>query len=321
MQTPERTVPGTGLSYLPYVLLIAFSVALFLFWGGPLWTASREASHVGRFAWSYLLVIPAAALLLAAARRFTLSHLVAATCSAWGIKLVITSGLYFALARGTGYLPVAPARPVSSKAKVALSADYHPAEGAFAGGTVTGTVVAGGRALAGVVVHADKPLPGLSLPEGAPPSKVTIEGSRYRGLVHLGRSDAGFEVESKDAVLHTLHVYDGGRAVMNMPVPAGGKARAFQLQEPGVYELRCDTHETERAALVVVDHPYAVTTDEAGRFVLPNVPAGPISVVVVARPAGSESSVVRRVPARVEVSETTVVHIDLSTPEVAEERL
>lgn len=299
---------------------MAFSVALFLLWDGPLWAAKREASHVGRFAWSYLLVIPAAATLLAVARRFTWSHLIAATCSAWGIKLVVTSGLYFALARGTAHIPVAPVTPVSSKTRVALAPDYRPARGAFASGAVTGSVVRGGQPVAGAVVLVNEPAPGLPLPDEAPPFRLTIEGSRYRGLVYLGRADAAYEVESKDAALHTLHVYDGERAVMNMPVPAGNKPHSFAAPERGIYDVRCDTHGSERAALVVVDHPYVTRTGESGELALSQVPAGPIILVVVAPGEGGES-LVRRIPARVEASETTVVHIDLSTPEVAEERL
>jgi hypothetical protein len=321
VRTPTRTVPGTGLSYLPYALLVAFSVALFLFWDGPLWTAKREVSHVGRFAWSYLLVIPAAAALLAAARRLSLSHLIAATCSAWGVKLVITSALYFALARGTAHVPVAPAGPVSSKKMAVAGTDYRPAGAGFKGGAVRGGVVLGDVPVGGAVVLVDRPAPGLPLPAEPAPFRLTIDGSRYRGQVYLGQKDASFEVESKDSVLHTLHVYEGERAVMNMPVPAGGKAHAFQAPEPGVYELRCDTHGSERAALVVVDHPYVARTDEAGQLTLADVPAGPITLVVVAPALGGKKSFVRRIPARVEVSETTVVHMDLSTPEVAEERL
>lgn len=321
VRTPSRTVPGTGLSIVPYVLLIGFSVALFLFWDGPLWAAKREASHVGRFAWSYLLVIPAAAGLLLAARRLSWSHLIAATCSAWGIKLVVTSALYFALARGTAHIPVAPAGTVSSKGPVVVTPEYRPAKGAFAAGTVKGNVVLGAEPIPGAVVLVDSPSAGLPLAEEAAPFRVTIDGAQYRGLVYLGRSDASFEVESKDAVLHTLHVYAGERGVMNVPVPAGGKAHPFQAPEVGVYELRCDNHGSERAALVVVDHPYVARTDDAGQFVLGDVPAGPVSLVVVAPARGGKKSFVRRVPARVEVSETTVVHMDLSSPEVAEERL
>lgn len=336
MQRASRTVPGTGLSPLVYGLLVAFSVALFLFWGGPLWTAHREASHVGRFAFSYLLVLPAAALLLLAARRFTWSHLIGATGTAWGIKLVITSALYFSLARGTAHLPTAAVTTSSAKTPAAFVAEYTPAKGDFAAGTLTGTVLQKGAPAAGAVVFVDRPRPGQPLSAEAPPFKITVEASRYRGLVYLGRTDATFEVESKDPVLHTLHLYELGpagaasRAIMNVPVPAGGAPRPFTAPETGIYEARCDTHPSERASLVVVDHPYVARADDQGHFTLARVPEGPLTLVVAARePAGglagddhqNTKSVVRHVPARVEASETTVVHIDLSTPEAAEERL
>lgn len=319
-----------------YGLLVAFSVALFLFWGGPLWTAHREDSHVGRFAFSYLLVLPAAALLLFAARRFTWSHLIGATGTAWGVKLVITSALYFSLARGTAHLPTAAVTTSSARTPAAFVAEYTPAKGDFVAGTLSGSVLQGGAPAALAVVFIDKPGPGLPLSSEAPPFKITVEASRYRGLVHAGRTDATFEVESKDPQLHTLHLYELGpggaasRAVMNVPVPAGGAPRPFTAPEAGIYEARCDNHSTERASVVVVDHPYVARADEQGQFTLAGVPEGPLTLVVVARApaqglAGENQqntkSVVRRVPARVEASETTIVHIDLSTPEAAEERL
>jgi hypothetical protein len=324
-----------------YGLLVAFSVALFLFWGGPLWTASREASHVGRFAFSYMLVLPAAALLLLAARRFSWSHLACATGSAWGIKLVITSALYFSLARGTAHLPTAAVTTSSARGKTAFVADYAPAKGEFPRGTLTGSVLQGNMPVAGAVVFIDRPRPGLALSAEAPPFKMTIAGSRYGGLVYVGRTDGAFEIESRDPVLHTLHLYELGRgsaasgsaaserAVMNVPVPAGGAPRPFPAPEPGAYEARCDTHPTERASVVIADHPYVARTGEEGQFTLAGVPEGPLALVVVARESGESlageiqntKSVVRHVPARVEASETTVVHIDLSTPEAAEERL
>ncbi len=49
---------------------------------------------------------------------------------------------------------------------------------------------------------------------------------------------------------------------MNVPVPAGGKAHPFTAPETGIYEARCDTHETERASVVVIDHPYVARTDD-----------------------------------------------------------
>ena len=312
------------------MLLVALSVALFLFWGEPLWAARREASHVGRFAFSYLLVIPAAALLLAAYRRLTWSHLIGATGTAWGIKLVVTSALYFSLTHGTAHEHSAVVATSTASKPAVFAADYTPAKGDFARGAIEGSLVQGGAPAPGAVVYIESPRPGLPVAEDLQPFRITIDGSRYRGLVYLGWSDTRYEVESKDSVLHTLHLYDGARtpsggpsrAVMNVPVPAGGKPHPFTAPEPGIYEARCDTHETERASVVVVDHPYVARTGEAGQFVLRDVPEGPVTLVVVARDGSRNAvSAIRHVPARVEASETTVVHIDLSTPEVAEERL
>ena len=76
------------------------------------------------------------------------------------------------------------------------------------------------------------------------------------------------------------------------------------------------------ATVVIVDHPYIVRAGSGGEFTLTDVPVGPVTLIVVFRASEKEStSLVRRVTARVEASETTVVHIDLSTPEVGEERL
>jgi hypothetical protein len=303
-------------------LLIALSVALFLFWDGPLWLAKREASHVGRFVVSYLAVIPAAALLLSFSRRLTTSHLIAATGSAWGIKLVITSGLYFALARGTALIPTAAQPPSSAQRAAQVTAEYRPAKGDFARGTLAGSVVRGQAPMAGAVVMIDKPLPGLPLPDAEGAVRISIEGSRYGQAVYLGRADQPLEIASRDSALHTFHLYEGDRAVLNVPVPASDKPRPLAALEPGIYEARCDTHKAERAAVVVVDHPYAAATDQEGKFSLSNVPVGPVTLVIVSRASDKDgTTVVRRVPARVEAVETTVVHVDLSTPEVAEERL
>ena len=105
-------VPGTGLPAAPYALIVVISVALFMVWGGLLWRAPREASHVWRFAVSYLVVIPLAAVALLAVRRLTWAHVTAATGSIWAIKLLVTATLYMFLARGTNTR--LEAAPVSS---------------------------------------------------------------------------------------------------------------------------------------------------------------------------------------------------------------
>jgi hypothetical protein len=313
-----RTIPGTGLSPAALGALVAASTALFLMYGGLLWRAAPEASHVGRFAVSYLAVPPAAALLLVAARRLSRSHLAAATGVVWGVKLVVTSVLYLGLARGTAQVPVAAPRPVlPASAPAATVIEYRSAQAEFSRGDIRGTVRRGGVPVAGAVVLLDRPLPGLP---AAPAGAVTlaIAGSRYGAAAYLVPAGAGLQVTNADTRLHTLHLYDAGRAVLNMPVPAAFGPRTVAPLEPGIYEARCDTHETERAAVVVVDHPYATTTSAAGELALASVPAGPVTLVIV---TGEPGAAPRRVRARVEPSLTTSVNIDLTTSEVAEERL
>ena len=322
MRPSPKTVPGTGLSPLPYILLVTFSVVLFLYWGGPLWAAQRETSHVMRFLVSYAAVIPAAAGLLLLARRFTWSHLTAATASTWAIKLMFTSTVYLAIARGTALIPVPAPLPQSSSTQTGTTYEYHAVKGEFANGTVKGAVVLKDTPASGAVVLIDKPLPGAELADAAGPLHLWVGGSRYSEMIYLGQVGQDLDIDNKDPLLHTLHLYDRGRTAHNVPVPAGEKPRSLQMPEPGVYEMRCDTHVTERAAMVIVDHPYIVRADVGGQFTLNHVPVGPVNLVVVFRSSEKETTtLVRRVSARVEASETTVVHIDLSTPEVAEERL
>ena len=322
MRPPTRTVPGTGLSYLPYFLLVAFSVVLFLVWGGPLWLAKRETSHVMRFVVSYAAVLPAAALLLFAAKRFTWSHLWAATCSAWAIKLMVTSTLYLVIARGTAHIPVAAPLHPTATAKTAAAYEYRPAKAEFARGVVKGAVMRKDAVATGAVVLIDKPLPGAELADAKGPLRLWLGGGRYSEGIYLGQADQDLEVENKDPALHTLHLYDRDRAILNVPVPASDKPKPLTMPEPGIYEARCDTHASERATVVIVDHPYIARADESGQFTLTDVPAGPVTLVVVFRDREKPAtSLVRRIPARVESQETTVVHIDLATPEVAEERL
>lgn len=271
----HRSVLGSGLPLPLYAAVVIFSVTLFLVWGGLLWDAPRNVSHVGRFFVSYAAVIPVAALLLLALRRFSWPHLITTTGTSWAIKLVVTSALYFWLARGTAtdfqaaaHVPPAPA---------AASAPYEGQAGAFAGGAVYGklALAPGERA----VVRVEHPAAGRGVPASRELS-VRLEGGRYAEPLYLVGVEDVVTVESTDPVLHTAHVYLDGRSVGNTPLPAGA-AQRLRLEEAGLYEVRCDTHPGERTFLVVVDHPYAVMVDAEGQFRLDQIPAGTVGLDAV----------------------------------------
>jgi hypothetical protein len=298
-------VPGTGLPIVSYSALVALSVALFLFVGGALWRAPREASHVARFAVSYLAVVPVGALLLLASRRLSWSHLIATVGSVWAIKMFITVVLYQAFARGTAteLLAIAPPRPGAPPAR---SADYRPATGRFTNGSIHGRVLEGGEGVAGAIVYLDAPGPGK---RAAEPSRVdlVIQGSRYDAPLYLVHTDDRARILNRDAVLHTLHFHGAGRTPANRPLPPSDDAQSIELPDPGLVQLRCDNHPGETAWMVVADHPYVTISGSGGEFALDGVPPGPAHVIAVT--AGSTWA--RRAEARATVTEGVTVELAL----------
>lgn len=281
-----------GLPAALYAAVVAFSVALFLTWGGLLWSAPREASHVGRFAVSYLAVIPAAAALLAALRRFSWTRLITATAAAWALKLIITSVLYIALARGTAVeLHASETTPPRRSAAKDSHSEYQAAAPGFAAGGVRGVVTRGGAPVAGAIVFIDAPRPGRA-PGEPQAAELVIERSRYAAPIYLATTVGGATVSNRDGSLHTVHLYRDGKGVANDPLPASPAPHALRIPDEGVYRIRCDNHPDEATTLVVVDHPYATRTDAAGAYSLAAVPAGPITLVAVAprMPAGQRAA-------------------------------
>ncbi len=312
MTKRSPAVPGTGLPVVAYSALVALSVALFLFVGGALWRAPREASHVVRFAVSYLAVVPVAAALLLAFRRLSWSHWIATVGSVWAIKMFITVALYQAFARGTAteLLAVAPPRPGATPAR---SADYRPATGRFPRGTIHGRVLDGASGVTGAIVYLDAPGPGK---RAAEPGQVdlVIEGSRYDAPLYLVHTDDRARIQNRDAVLHTLHFHGQGRMPANRPLPPSTDALAIELPDPGLTQLRCDNHPGESAWMVVADHPYVTLSGSGGEFALDGVPAGPAHVIAVT--AGAAGA--RRADARAAVTEGATLEISLDLADLRE---
>lgn len=275
----RESIPGSGLPIVPYLFVLFSSIGLFLVWNGLLWNAPREASHVERFAVSYLAVIPIAAALLLAFRRLGWTHLITTTGSVWAIKMVVTAVLYEAVARGTAtnLHAIAPPRPQIVQAR---GAEYRPAASAFASGVIQGRVLRAGQPVSGALVFLDEPAPGLAVP-AAEPLRMEIRGSAYERSLYVAHSDDEAQLWNHDAVLHTAHFYSKGNIPKNRPTPPSVIAQPFELPEPGLYHVRCDNHPGEATWLLVVDHPYLTHSAADGSFTLAQVAAGPVRVVAV----------------------------------------
>lgn len=275
----QRTVPGTGLPASALAALVIASSGLFLLWGGPLWRAPREASHVARFAVSYLAVIPAAALLLLALRRLTGPHLLGSTALAWASKMLITWAAYHLMARGTA-TDLEPAQPRAPTAGPPAAHRYRPAHGPFVSGAISGTVLDGGGP-ARAVVYLASPPPGLPPP---PPRPATLEvrGLTYVTPFQIVHAGDPMVARSLDPVLHTLQLSLLGQPERSArPLPPSGAAVPVSLSRPGLHRLTCANHRSEEGWLLVLDHPYSAVADDRGRFQLDQVPAGPVTLVAL----------------------------------------
>lgn len=214
----RHPVPGTGLRADVFTALTLASIATFLWWGGALWSAPTEDSHVARFVASYLLVVPAAAVLLVLARAWALGHLVGTVGAVWAIKMVVTAVVFGVAARGTAttYDPArAPVAAVSSDAE-RRRADEEADE---------------------------------ALLESADPHAVGARVALVSGRVDVEvvGVDAGelVMVDNRDAVLHTAILVRGDHTLANVPLPPRSSTQLGPFPA-GVTEVRCAHHPDER---------------------------------------------------------------------------
>jgi plastocyanin len=61
---------------------------------------------------------------------------------------------------------------------------------------------------------------------------------------------------------------------------AAGASRAVRFERPGIVRVFCDIHSHMSAWILVFNHPFFTSTDEDGRYSIPNVPPGTYSLAV-----------------------------------------
>ncbi|MCC7375821.1 MAG: hypothetical protein IT581_14280 [Verrucomicrobiales bacterium] len=116
-----------------------------------------------------------------------------------------------------------------------------------------------------------------TFPRPAVPAVTNILQKDLTFVPALLPIQAGTKVEfpNEDNTYHNVFSYspakrfDLGRyRPEERPIPS----QVFDV--PGLVTLRCEIHEHMRAVVLVLDTPYFVTTDTAGRFRLAGLPAG-----------------------------------------------
>lgn len=113
--------------------------------------------------------------------------------------------------------------------------------------------------------------------------KYTINQKNCEYIPHVQVIPVGAQLQivNSDDILHNVHAYTSDkqlRTVCNIAQPIKGQCTTLkqtQLGKAGVILTTCDAgHPWMTGNLILCEHPYYVVTDNDGKFVLSEVPAG-----------------------------------------------
>lgn len=154
--------------------------------------------------------------------------------------------------------------------------------GAYPGRTVSVSAAGVGSELANVIVFVD-----LAERAAARPGRATIRQSNevFSPAVVAIATGSTVEFPNDDSIFH--NVFSLSRAAtFDLGRYPRGQSRGQRFDKPGVVKVFCHLHSHMTALVRVFDHPYFVIPDADGRFVIPDVPAGPHRVVAWHERAG-----------------------------------
>lgn len=157
---------------------------------------------------------------------------------------------------------------------------------AFAAGTanaasVTVTVEAVGKPLAGVVVSLQnpggKPIP----PAPGTVLKASIDQRNMRFVPHVLAVQTGTAVQfpNSDHIRHDVYSFSPAKT-FELPLYKGTPAEPVLFDKAGIVVLGCNVHDWMLAFVDIVPTPYFAQTNAAGSATLGHVPAGQYALVV-----------------------------------------
>jgi plastocyanin len=139
------------------------------------------------------------------------------------------------------------------------------------------------------------------------PATLDQDGCRFVPHVLLASVDEAVHVLNSDPLTHNIHTAAFENRPVNRSQPAGVRKIEMTFRSPEKVRVRCDMHSWMDAWIVVVDHPYHSVTDEAGGFVLENVPPGDYTLEIWHETLGANTQ-----PVTVSVGEATDASVEIA---------
>jgi plastocyanin len=150
------------------------------------------------------------------------------------------------------------------------------------------------KTMADVFVHITKGLPqGAQYP--APPEPVVIDqqGCMYDPHVVGVLVGQPVKVLNPDGTLHNVHALSKINPEFNLAMPKFRKEtiKIFDKAE-FMFPIKCDVHPWMAAWVAVMEHPFYDVTEEDGRYLLKDVPAGEYEIEAWHEKLGSQKATV-----------------------------
>jgi plastocyanin len=123
------------------------------------------------------------------------------------------------------------------------------------------------------VVWLKTPPPGAAWPSAPVKVEMDQKGCVFVPRVLLVPVNGTVEFLNSDRLLHNLHSASNENPTFNRTQPRG-RVIPVTFAKPEFVQVNCDLHSWMRSWVVVADHPFYALTNDAGEFVLPNIPPG-----------------------------------------------
>ena len=109
---------------------------------------------------------------------------------------------------------------------------------------------------------------------------IDQKGCRFVPHVVMVGKGMPLTIFNSDHLRHNVRTYSRANLPVNVVQDPAQPEVTVRFERSEVIEIRCDIHDWMKGWIIVAEHPYSVVTDEEGRYLLRDVPAGDYTLAV-----------------------------------------
>jgi hypothetical protein len=268
--------PSTGLTRRQLFGVLGVALAIFAVGAGPVW---RDPWNIdSSILLSYVVLPPMVLAVLLVSRRFTWRDFaldtLTLTCTKFGVTYIAAAAIW-AVSGEPPPLERSPP-PDFPRARVAVPPAVAPSDAA----TVEGIVAAAGAPRAGAVVWVERGAEGHAYPTRSDVIELVHDGRGFVPAVAALQAGEPLRLRSASGQMHAVRgMGEDGRSVFNLAVTQVSTLVRLN-NAAGVVTLTCAVQahagKEQPGRLVLLAHPFFVTTVADGRFRFEGLPRGEI---------------------------------------------